>query len=55
MTPTTENTYTAYIANGILMSENVNRSGTYKYVFYLSSRVKYDKGSGTITDPYIIK
>ncbi len=57
VTPNDDNSYTEYKVTknkGIVSSETKYSSG-YRYTFYLSNKVIYVSGSGTKTDPYIIK
>lgn len=54
-TPSLENSYEAYrIMNG-LASYRANYTTIYKYVYYLSNRLIYVSGTGTESDPYIVK
>ena len=55
MTPSVVNSYYAYKISGGLKSDRIDRSGTYKYVYYLSGRLIYDGGTGTEADPYKVK
>jgi hypothetical protein len=55
MTPSPENTYMAYKINNGLYAEKIEKTGSFSYVFYLSNRVKYESGTGTASDPYILK
>lgn len=57
LTPSTTNTYSAYmvsINNGIKETETYNYAAI-RPVIYLNSNVLYKSGTGTETDPYIVK
>ena len=55
LTPTVENTYSAYRIVENIESSRTSRTGAYKYVYYLSNRLVYVSGTGTENDPYIVK
>jgi len=55
MTPSTDNTYTAYRITESISVSRTSMSGRYKYVYYLSNRLVFDGGTGTENDPYIVK
>ena len=55
MTPTDKNTYSAYISGGKMSSMETYEDYAYKYVYYLSSRLVYESGTGTEADPFIVK
>lgn len=55
ITPSTENSYTAYRVGDITEGVRTNKNATYRYVYYLSNRLRYVSGSGTENDPYIVK
>lgn len=55
MTPSTENTYSAYRIGNKIESVKTNKTAIYRYVYYLSNRLRYVSGSGTENDPYIVK
>jgi len=55
MTPDTENTYFAYRVSDSISASRANMNATYKYVVYLSNRLVYESGTGTESDPYIVK
>lgn len=55
MTPNAKNSYTAYGVSGSVLSNKLGKSYTYKYAFYLSGRLVYVSGTGTSSDPYIVK
>lgn len=55
MTPSTENTYSAYRISNKIESLRTDKNAIYRFVFYLSNRLRYVSGSGTESDPYIVK
>lgn len=59
LTPSTENSYTAYkistSSNPPILLSKTNSSSTVKFVYFLSNRVVFESGTGTENDPYIIK
>ena len=55
MTPSPENTYSGYRVGKKIEHSRTDINSVFKYVVYLSNRVKFDGGTGTESDPYIIK
>jgi len=59
MTPSTENTYMAYristSSTTPFLISKTNSSSTLKFVYFLSNRLVYESGTGTESDPYIVK
>lgn len=55
MTPSDLDSHSAYKISSGLKVEKIERSETLKYVFYLSNRLIYVSGTGTESDPYIVK
>ena len=54
-TPSSEDTNSVFMANASVGPVGARSTGGYRLVFYLSNRVRYDGGTGTRKDPYIIK
>lgn len=55
MTPTNDNTYTAYRISENMVSSRTNLNASYRYVYYLSSRLVFTGGTGTEDDPYKVE
>lgn len=55
MTPSSENTYETYKIGTNVDQSRTNTTSVYKFVYYFSNRVKFESGTGTETDPYIVK
>lgn len=55
MTPSNENTYTGYKITSDISSSRVVNSSNYRYAYYLSGNLIYVEGTGTESDPYIVK
>lgn len=55
LTPNSKNTYQVYKLAGYIYSNNASVNAQPKFVVTISSDVLYNKGNGTINDPYIIK
>lgn len=55
MTASPDNTYTTYKISKNVDQSRANTNGVYKFVYYVSNRVKFESGTGTELDPYIVK
>lgn len=54
-TPSSEDTYSTFVANSSISPIESRNTGGYRFVFYLSNRLRYTGGTGTKKDPYIVK
>lgn len=55
LTPSSENTYNSYFIDTVITAKRSSTSTMLKYVYFLSNRLVYESGTGTESDPYIVK